>query len=144
MGNAIFADTECGPLVSPNEVQRVEQWVNQAVTAGAQVLCGGTKLGNTTYAPTVLLNPPAKAKVSTQEVFGPVVCVYGTNSLSHAIEQANSLPLAFQAAVFTQKLAVALQPGAFSSHMASNCISRRRLFCSTLAPWLENGWLVVR
>lgn len=109
VGNAIFADTECGPLVSPNEVQRVEQWVNQAVTAGAQVLCGGTKLGNTTYAPTVLLNPPAKAKVSTQEVFGPVVCVYGTNSLSHAIEQANSLPLAFQAAVFTQKLAVALQ-----------------------------------
>ena len=55
------------------------------VAAGAQVLCGGQRLGNTTYAPTVLLNPPRDAKVSTQEVFGPVVCVYGTESLTDAI-----------------------------------------------------------
>ena len=109
VGNAILAETECGPLVNPNEVERVELWVKEAVDGGAKVLCGGNKLGKTTYAPTVLLNPPVKAKVSTQEVFGPVVCVYGTDSLGSAIEQANSLPVAFQAAVFTQKLKVALR-----------------------------------
>lgn len=109
VGNAIQTDTECGPLVNPNEVERVEQWVNEAVAGGAKALCGANKLGKTTYAPTVLLNPPKQAKVSTQEVFGPVVCVYGTDSLGSAIEQANSLPVAFQAAVFTQKLSVALQ-----------------------------------
>lgn len=109
VGNAVQADTECGPLVNPNEVGRVEQWVKEAVGGGAQVLCGANKLGKTTYAPTVLLNPPKQAKVSTQEVFGPVVCVYGTESLTSAIEQANSLPVAFQAAVFTQKLDVALR-----------------------------------
>lgn len=109
VGNAIAERTECGPLVNPNEVRRVEQWVNEAVSSGAKALCGGQKLGDTTYAPTVLLNPPFNAKVSTQEVFGPVVCVYGTESLGDAIEQANSLPVAFQAAVFTQKLKVALR-----------------------------------
>lgn len=109
VGDAILADTECGPLVNPNEVVRVDQWVNEAVAGGAKVLCGANKLGKTTYAPTVLLNPPKQAKVSTLEVFGPVVCVYGTDSVSSAIEQANSLPVAFQAAVFTQKLNVALQ-----------------------------------
>ncbi|MCR2745263.1 aldehyde dehydrogenase family protein [Limnobacter parvus] len=109
VGNAIQADTECGPLVNPNEVERVDQWVNEAVAGGAKVLCGANKLGKTAYAPTVLLNPPKQAKISTQEVFGPVVCVYGTDSLSSAIEQANSLPVAFQAAVFTQKLNVALR-----------------------------------
>ena len=109
VGNAILEETECGPLVNPNEVNRVEQWVNEAVAGGAQVLSGGSKLGNTTYAPTVLLNPPRDAKVSTQEVFGPVVCVFGTDSLSDAIAQANSLPVAFQAAVFTQKLSVAMR-----------------------------------
>lgn len=109
VGNAIHEATECGPLVNPNEVERVEQWVNEAVTGGAQVLCGARTLGKTTYAPTVLLNPPLKAKVSTQEVFGPVVCVYGTESLSDAIAQANSLSVAFQAAVFTKKLEVAMR-----------------------------------
>jgi acyl-CoA reductase-like NAD-dependent aldehyde dehydrogenase len=109
VGNAILADTECGPLVNPNEVKRVEHWVNEAVAAGAQVLCGGQRLGDTSYSPTVLLNPPRDAKVSTQEVFGPVVCVYGTESLTDAIAQANCLPVAFQAAVFTQKLKVAMR-----------------------------------
>jgi len=109
VGNAIHEVTQCGPLVNPNEVTRVEGWVNEAVAGGAQVLCGGQRLGNTTYAPTVLLNPPRDAKVSTQEVFGPVVCVYATASLTDAIAQANSLPVAFQAAVFTQKLKVAMR-----------------------------------
>jgi acyl-CoA reductase-like NAD-dependent aldehyde dehydrogenase len=109
VGNAIDLDTDCGPLVNPLEVTRVHDWVIEAKLGGAQVLCGGQPLGQTTYAPTVLLNSPEKAKVSTQEVFGPVVCVYGTESLSHAIAQANALPVAFQAAVFTQKLNVALQ-----------------------------------
>lgn len=109
VGNAIVTETECGPLVNPKEVDRVEQWVDEAARAGAQVLCGGHRLGETTYAPTVLLDPPAMAKVSTQEVFGPVVCVYGTESLEDAILRANSLPVAFQAAVFTQKLNAALR-----------------------------------
>jgi acyl-CoA reductase-like NAD-dependent aldehyde dehydrogenase len=48
------------------------------------------------YAPTVLLNPAKDAKVSTQEVFAPVVCIYGYKTLEEAIEQANSLEVSFQ------------------------------------------------
>jgi len=109
VGDAVEESTQCGPLVNPKEVTRVHDWVNEAVSGGAQVLCGGKPLGETTYAPTVLLNPHAHAKVSQEEVFGPVVCVYGTDSLSDAIARANSLPVAFQAAVFTQKLKVAMR-----------------------------------
>lgn len=108
-GNAIEEATQCGPLIAPGEVDRVEQWVNEAKQGGGQILCGGERLGNTTYAPTVILNPPANAKVTTSEVFGPVVCVYESESIEASIAQANSLDVAFQASVFTSKLDVAMK-----------------------------------
>jgi acyl-CoA reductase-like NAD-dependent aldehyde dehydrogenase len=95
------AATEVGPLIRTAEVDRVATWVDEAVAAGAKLLCGGKKLSDSCYAPTVLLNPPADATISTMEVFGPVVCVYGYDDLDAAVQQANDLPVAFQAAVFT-------------------------------------------
>lgn len=101
VGNAEEESTEVGPLILPREVDRVEAWVNEAVEAGAKVLTGGKRLGDTTYAPTVLVNPPEDAKVSTKEIFGPVVCIYSYFDHLEAIDKANSLDVAFQAAVFT-------------------------------------------
>ena len=46
--------------------------------------------------------------VSQQEIFGPVVCVYSYNGMDDAIERASALPVAFQAAVFTNELDTAL------------------------------------
>lgn len=109
VGNAIDETTECGPLIRPKEVDRVEEWVNEAVAAGATLVTGGKRLGDTTYAPTVLLEPPVDAKVSKMEVFGPVICVYGYDDIDQAIAQANSLDYAFQASVFTKNLDVAMK-----------------------------------
>jgi len=99
--------TDVGPLIRMREVDRVSKWVDEAVDAGAKLLCGGKKVSDSCYAPTVLLNPPDDAKVSTLEIFGPVVCVYAYDSLSAAVAQANSLPIAFQAAVFCKNIDVA-------------------------------------
>ena len=100
--------TEVGPLIFPREVDRVEEWVNEAIEGGAKLLCGGKRISETCYQPTVLLNPPANAKVSTLEIFGPVVCVYSYSDREKAIEIANSLDVHFQAAVFTKDLDIAL------------------------------------
>ena len=105
VGNAINEATECGPLIHPREVDRVAEWINEVKDA---VVTGGEKLSDTTYAPTVLLNPPANARVSRMEIFGPAVCVYGYDDMNTAIEQANALPFAFQASVFTKNLDVAM------------------------------------
>jgi acyl-CoA reductase-like NAD-dependent aldehyde dehydrogenase len=95
------AGTEVGPLIRSREVDRVAEWVDEAVAAGAKLLCGGVRIGDTCYAPTVLLNPPPSVRVSTLEIFGPVVCVYAYDDIDIAVQQANSLPVAFQAAVFS-------------------------------------------
>jgi len=108
VGDPLDKDTQVGPLILPREVDRVEQWVNEAREQGATVVCGGHRISDTCYAPTVLLNPPADANVSALEIFGPVVCIYSYKDRHEAIERANSLPFAFQAAVFTNTLDVAL------------------------------------
>ena len=94
------AETEVGPLIRYAEAERVAEWVDEAVASGAKLLCGGKKISESCYAPTVLLSPPADAKVSTMEIFGPVVCVYGYDDVADAVRQANALPVAFQSAIF--------------------------------------------
>jgi len=108
VGDATKEDTEVGPLIQPGEVDRVEQWVEEAVAAGAELITGGKRLSNSTYAPTVLFNPPSDSKVSMLEVFGPVVCVYNYDDRLEAIDRANSLDVAFQAAVYTKDLNTAM------------------------------------
>ena len=93
-------ETEVGPLIRAAEVDRIDQWVQEAVKDGAILKCGGKALANNCYEPTVLVNPPVTTSVSTQEIFGPVICVYSYDDLDQAVAQANSLTVAFQAAVF--------------------------------------------
>ncbi len=108
VGDPTDVNTEVGPLIRPAEVDRVEQWVNEAVEAGAECVVGGVRFNDHVYAPTVLVDPPHDTKVSSQEIFGPVVCVYGYDNVQEAIDLANALPVAFQAAVFTQDINAAM------------------------------------
>ena len=101
VGNATAAETQCGPLIRNREVDRVEAWVKEAVSAGAEVMCGGKRMSDSCYAPTVLFNPPENCRVSREEIFGPVISVYEKQDMDDSIAQANSLPYAFQASVFS-------------------------------------------
>jgi len=111
VGDQLDPKTEVGPLITESEVDRVEQWVNEAVEAGGKILAGGKRISNTCYAPTVILDPPDDANVSTSEVFGPVVCVYSCKDKKESLDRANSLSVAFQAAVYTKDLDTALELG---------------------------------
>ncbi|MEQ8859164.1 MAG: aldehyde dehydrogenase family protein [Pseudomonadales bacterium] len=108
LGDPTDSRTQVGPLIRPEEVDRVHSWVMEAVAEGATCLSGGRQRGRSGYECTVLLNPPSTAKVSRLEVFGPVVCVYGYDVLDDAIDEANSVPFAFQGAVFTRDLDLAM------------------------------------
>jgi acyl-CoA reductase-like NAD-dependent aldehyde dehydrogenase len=109
VGDPTLPETEVGPLIRPREVARVDRWVHEAMDTGARLLAGGRRVTDTCYAPTVLFNAAPDARVSCEEVFGPVVSVYLYADLDEAIAQANALPYAFQAAVFTRDLDTALR-----------------------------------
>ncbi|WP_169543939.1 aldehyde dehydrogenase family protein [Sneathiella aquimaris] len=108
VGDATLTETDCGPLIRTREVSRIADWVCEAKKSGASVLCGGDKLSDTMYAPTVLFNPPHDIRVSNAEIFGPIICVYSYETLTEAFEQANAHPFAFQSSVFTGDLGVAM------------------------------------
>jgi len=108
VGDPADEKTEVGPLIQEKEVDRVDEWVQEAKNGGAKILTGGKKIGTTCYAPTVILNPPDKANVTTCEIFGPVICIYPFKDRLEAIDRANSTPFSFQAAVITQDLDTAL------------------------------------
>ncbi len=109
VGDQLDPKTEVGPLINNNEVDRVEQWVDEAVTKGGKILTGGKRISNSCYEPTVILNPSDDALVSTKEVFGPVVCIYSYSNIEDAFNRANALEVSFQAAIFTKNLDTALK-----------------------------------
>ncbi|MEU4436520.1 aldehyde dehydrogenase family protein [Micromonospora chalcea] len=98
--------TDVGPLVSVEAAQRVETWVDEAVTAGAVVETGGRRDG-ATYPPTVLSGVPADAKVCAEEVFGPVLVVAPVADDRAAFAAVNDSAYGLQAGVFTHRLDVA-------------------------------------
>ena len=108
-GDPLLPQTEHGPLVRPTDPDRVQQWVDAAVAGGGRIVSGGVALGHQGYAPTIVLNPPLDAQMSTQPACAPVLAVYTLGSLEEACERANALPLARGALVFTNNASVAAQ-----------------------------------
>ena len=109
VGDQLNPKTQVGPLINHNEVNRVEQWVNEAITKGGKILTGGKRISASTYEPTVILNPASDALVSTKEVFGPVVCIYPYSDIEDAFDEANKLEVSFQASIFTKNIDTALK-----------------------------------
>lgn len=108
VGNPFDESTDVGSLITPKEVNRVEEWVNEALESGAKLITGGKRISDTCFEPTILFNPSDDAKVSTNEIFGPVVCIYPFINREEAIQKANALDVHFQAAVFTKNIDIAL------------------------------------
>jgi acyl-CoA reductase-like NAD-dependent aldehyde dehydrogenase len=109
IGDPTKPDTDVGPLIRHRETDRIESWVNDAVKSGAKLICGGKRISDSLYECTVLLDPPDDARVTTDEIFGPVVCVYSYSDLDNAIMRANASPFSFQASIFTQDLNTAMR-----------------------------------
>jgi acyl-CoA reductase-like NAD-dependent aldehyde dehydrogenase len=85
----------------------VLSWIEEARSAGAEVLAGGTLAGEL-IRPTVLANAGSELKVSCEEVFGPVCTINPYDTLDEAIELANGTRYGLQAGIFTSSLETAL------------------------------------
>ncbi len=108
VGDPTDEDTDVGPLIAQSERDRVRSWVEEAQSQGAEVLTGGT-LDGELLRPTVLAGAPPDAKVSREEVFGPLCAVTPYDALEHAIALANSTRFGLQAGIFTRDVKAALR-----------------------------------
>ncbi|MBG9820987.1 aldehyde dehydrogenase family protein [Bacillus safensis] len=107
VGDPLSSESDIGCMVDVQAAQRVEAWIQEAESMGAELLYGGKRNG-ASITPAILLNPPKQAKVVCEEVFGPVVSVLPYEELEEAIKEANDSRYGLQAGIFTNQLDVAL------------------------------------
>jgi glyceraldehyde-3-phosphate dehydrogenase (NADP+) len=108
LGDPGDEETDVGPVIDEDARDRILAWIDEARSAGADVLTGGG-LDGELIQPTVIANASPDLKVSCQEVFGPVCTVSAYDSLEEAIALANGTPYGLQAGVFTNDLRTALR-----------------------------------
>jgi acyl-CoA reductase-like NAD-dependent aldehyde dehydrogenase len=99
--------TDLGPVIDAGACDRILAWIEEARAMGARVLAGGEANG-TVIRPTVIAEPPLDAKVSCEEVFGPVVTVTPYETFDEAVELANGTRFGLQAGIFTADVRRAL------------------------------------
>ena len=103
-GDPLDPATDVGPMIDTGEADRVQSWIDEAVRAGGKVLAGGRRLEGALYAPTVLSDVPADAKVCAEEAFAPLVVLSTFRNFREAIDQVNASSYGLQAGVFTSTL----------------------------------------
>src|SRR5262249_34578470 len=109
VGDARDEKTDVGPIITKDELARVGDWVEASRKGGANILTGAARTGHHHYQPTVIFGPKDQDRVVHQEVFGPVVDILPYDTLDEAIARANSVPDAFQAAIFARSIDKALK-----------------------------------
>ncbi|MDP4095601.1 aldehyde dehydrogenase family protein [Paenibacillus sp. P96] len=107
MGDPLDPDTDVSALISAKDVQRVQEWIGEAVNNGAIVALGGEAAGSILN-PTVLLQVDPQASVSCREVFAPLVVIERVSSVDEAVGKVNDSIYGLQAGIYTKDIATAL------------------------------------
>lgn len=102
-GNPKNEDTFVGPMISESEAVRLENWINDAISKGATLLCGGKREG-ALLDPTLLENAPKGCDLVEEEAFGPVAVLQSFDHFDQALELANDSKFGLQVGIFTRDL----------------------------------------
>jgi len=108
VGDPLDEATDVGPLIAPEEADRVSTWIDAAVAAGATLVAGGERDGGAVR-PAVLTGVDTGSDVWRREVFGPVVAVRAYDTFDEAVGLANDSDFGLHAGVFTQSVRTALR-----------------------------------
>lgn len=103
MGDPKDEATFIGPMISEQEAQRLDAWIQAAVAAGGTLLCGGRREG-AMLAATLLENVPPEEKICAAEAFGPAAVLSRFSSFDAALREVNDSVFGLQAGVFTRDL----------------------------------------
>jgi acyl-CoA reductase-like NAD-dependent aldehyde dehydrogenase len=102
-GDPMDPTVDVGPVIDKGEVVRIAEWVDEAVSQGAEVLTGGTGEGPF-FQPTLLSHVNPEMKVCKEEVFGPVVTISPYQTFDDALASVNDSRYGLQAGVFTNDI----------------------------------------
>ena len=100
-GNPLDESTDVGPMIRASDVKRVQEWIQEATSKGAKLLCGGRAEGSV-IEPTLLSATTSQMKVSCEEIFAPVATIEPYEEFGSALDQVNQSRYGLQAGLFTR------------------------------------------
>jgi succinate-semialdehyde dehydrogenase/glutarate-semialdehyde dehydrogenase len=135
VGPGVDALTECGPMITPKAVEKIDRLVGDAKEKGARAMCGGEVSAGPGYfyPPTVLVDMPDGVEMAHEEIFGPVAPLYRFETEDEVIGRANDTEYGLAAYVFTRDIARGLR---VSSALEAGMIALNRgLVSDPAAPF---------
>ena len=112
VGDPMDEKTDVGPVISPDDRDRVKEWIDEAAAKGAEILTGGELVDeDRCIAPTVIKNDPRECHTWKDEIFGPVATIHTFKRFEDGLEMANDSRFGLQAGVFTRDVGNAIKAG---------------------------------
>ena len=108
LGDPFDENTDVSAMIHPDEVSRIQQWIDDAIAQGAQVATGG-EFTERTLSPTVMTNVTQSMRIVCEETFAPIVSIMAYDTLDEAIALVNESDLGLNAGIYTNVLTDALK-----------------------------------
>jgi glyceraldehyde-3-phosphate dehydrogenase (NADP+) len=102
-GDPLDEATQLSVMINEDAARRAESWIQEAVNAGARLLCGGTR-HNALLEATVLTDVHSEMRICSEEVFAPVATIQTFSDFADALSEANNTRYGLQAGVFTRDM----------------------------------------
>ncbi len=126
VGDPKDPETFIGPMISEAEARRLELWLDEALEAGATLLCGGKRQG-TMFSATLLENIDKDQKLRNEEAFGPVAIIDSFSSFDAVLEEINDSRFGLQAGIFTRDI--------YKAHKAWNNLKVGGVIIGDVPSW---------